>query len=178
MEDSIMVELLKSRRAAIEAGHRRYFGMPCQHGHTGERRTKNYQCVECENVRKLAGYYRRRAAGWKAGHRPQRPNTIYRHIRRYLLLPSYRERLSPRLGCTGNTLRTHIESLWQPEMTWENYGIAGWQIDHRVPLGKGGSEHFTNLQPLWRVQNSRKACLLEPYPSAMVTPSLLEVTKP
>jgi hypothetical protein len=57
-------------------------------------------------------------------------------------------------------------------MTWENYGLDGWHIDHIIPLSKakelakvnGTTEteeliklcHYTNLQPLWQWQNFEK----------------------
>ncbi len=37
------------------------------------------------------------------------------------------------IGCSLLQLRQHIESKWQPGMTWENYGIRGWHIDHIKP---------------------------------------------
>ena len=65
------------------------------------------------------------------------------------------------LGCTFEVFKTHIESLWEPWMTWENYGLYngelnyGWDIDHIVPIssaineeGVMGLNHYTNLQPL------------------------------
>jgi hypothetical protein len=48
-------------------------------------------------------------------------------------------------------------------MTWENYGLHGWHIDHMIPLVSGNTEeeifqlcHFTNLQPLWWYENLEK----------------------
>jgi len=65
------------------------------------------------------------------------------------------------LGCTFQEFKNHIESLWQPWMTWDNYGLYdgsldyGWDIDHVKPLATAISEediiklnHYTNLQPL------------------------------
>lgn len=69
------------------------------------------------------------------------------------------------VGCTIPELRTHIASLFKPGMSWENYGIGGWVIDHVLPCSKFDlSEeaeqqkcfHFTNLQPLWDIQNRKK----------------------
>jgi hypothetical protein len=58
------------------------------------------------------------------------------------------------LGCSLERLKAHLESLFQPGMTWENYGQ--WQIDHVYPLSKSKSLehletlfHYSNLQPLW-----------------------------
>ncbi len=40
------------------------------------------------------------------------------------------------IGCTWNEYRLYIESLWEPWMTWENYGsLPGqWEIDHILPI--------------------------------------------
>jgi len=47
-----------------------------------------------------------------------------------------------------------IESLFKVNMTWENYGE--WEIDHIIPLSKGGEHDVNNLQPLWKNENRRK----------------------
>lgn len=74
------------------------------------------------------------------------------------------------IGCTVEELKRHIESQFEPGMTWENWGYRGWHIDHRTPLASfdlSKSEqvkaafHFTNLQPLWAGQNLRKGAKLD-----------------
>lgn len=75
------------------------------------------------------------------------------------------------LGCSPRELREHLESLFKPGMSWENYGVKGWHIDHKRPLAsfrlvnESGSMdareirramHFTNLQPLWYWENQSK----------------------
>jgi hypothetical protein len=61
------------------------------------------------------------------------------------------------LGCSVEDLKTHIESMWLPGMTWENWSLRGWHIDHIIPLYKFDltdpdqvkiSCNFKNLQPL------------------------------
>jgi hypothetical protein len=70
------------------------------------------------------------------------------------------------LGCTGDFLKTYLESKFLPGMSWENYGRNGWHIDHIVPLsGQDLTDptilaricHYTNLQPLWRGDNISKS---------------------
>jgi hypothetical protein len=72
--------------------------------------------------------------------------------------------------CTPQELRNHIESLFQPEMTWENYGrnklgMKVWQVDHIISLNQFDLSkeedrlkafHYTNLQPLWWEDNAKK----------------------
>lgn len=73
------------------------------------------------------------------------------------------------LGCTLEQLKNHLESLFTPGMTWKNYGK--WHIDHIIPLcdfNLNNKEefkkavHFTNLQPLWAVDNYRKGSKKRP----------------
>lgn len=69
------------------------------------------------------------------------------------------------LGCSLVELKTYLESLFQLGMSWENYGKNGWHIDHIIPcaafdLSKPEEQHkcfhYTNLQPLWAIDNLRK----------------------
>lgn len=63
------------------------------------------------------------------------------------------------LGCSIEDLKLHLESLFTPEMSWENYG-SYWHIDHIKPLSKFDLTdreqfleacNYMNLQPLfWR----------------------------
>lgn len=71
--------------------------------------------------------------------------------------------MSEILGCDWSALMAHLESKFAPGMTWANYGTE-WVIDHHVPLASARNEvelmrlcHFTNLRPLGKVDNLRKA---------------------
>lgn len=70
------------------------------------------------------------------------------------------------LGCTIEELRLHLESKFENGMTWDNHGRHGWHIDHIKPLSSFDlsdpeqlklAVHYTNLQPLWAVDNLRKS---------------------
>jgi hypothetical protein len=68
------------------------------------------------------------------------------------------------IGCDWPSLREHIENLFQNGMTWENYGMYGWHIDHIIPLSSAKTLeeleklcHYTNLQPLWAEDNLKKS---------------------
>lgn len=65
------------------------------------------------------------------------------------------------LGCSFEEFKLHLESKFEPWMTWENYGLYngelnyGWDIDHIIPTSSANTEdeliklnHHTNLQPL------------------------------
>lgn len=69
------------------------------------------------------------------------------------------------LGCSIEEFKKHIESLWRPGMTWENYGQWSWVIDHIMPLDYFDLTdrkqvlvacHYTNLQPMWWNDNIAK----------------------
>jgi hypothetical protein len=68
------------------------------------------------------------------------------------------------IGCSPEFLKQHIEKLFLNEMSWENYGLFGWHIDHIIPLSSSKNEsefyrlcHYTNLQPLWAEDNLKKS---------------------
>ncbi len=69
------------------------------------------------------------------------------------------------IGCSVNQLKQHLESQFTKDMTWDNYGMYGWHIDHIKPCAKFDLSkpeeqrkcfHYTNLQPLWAKDNLSK----------------------
>lgn len=69
------------------------------------------------------------------------------------------------LGCSVPFLKTYLESLFKPGMSWSNWAHKGWHIDHIVPLSAFDLTdreqflracHYTNLQPLWAAENLAK----------------------
>lgn len=70
------------------------------------------------------------------------------------------------LGCSVDEARQYIESQFTKNMTWDNWGIHGWHIDHVIPISYFNLEdpdqqrqcfHYTNLRPLWGKENIRKS---------------------
>ena len=68
------------------------------------------------------------------------------------------------IGLDIPLLKKYLESKFQEGMTWDNYGLFGWHIDHIIPLSSANSEeefyklcHYTNLQPLWAKDNLMKS---------------------
>ena len=69
------------------------------------------------------------------------------------------------IGCNVQDLRKHLESKFTEGMSWDNMGVGGWEVDHKKPCAKFNLEdpeeqkkcfHWTNLQPLWALDNLRK----------------------
>lgn len=76
------------------------------------------------------------------------------------------------LGCSVSEVRLHLEKQFQPGMSWDNYGSGDdrWSIDHIIPViafdltdsfQQKACFHYTNLQPLWCLENSRKATRIQ-----------------
>ena len=75
------------------------------------------------------------------------------------------------LGCSIPEFKTYLEARFYPNpktgeaMTWENWTLDGWHIDHIKPLSAFDltdrlqflqAAHHTNLQPLWAQENLSK----------------------
>ena len=75
------------------------------------------------------------------------------------------------LGCTINKYKKYLESKFYPnptngeQMTWENYGLHGWHIDHIRPCASFDLTNekeqlecfnFKNTQPMWAEENRQK----------------------
>jgi hypothetical protein len=70
------------------------------------------------------------------------------------------------LGFSIYDFRNYLESKFIEGMTWDNYGLKGWHIDHIRPCASFDLTdpeqqkqcfHYTNLQPLWAEDNLRKS---------------------
>lgn len=68
------------------------------------------------------------------------------------------------LGCSIEELKLHLEKQFSKGMNWKNYGM--WHIDHIRPCASFDLSlekeqklcfHYTNLQPLWAIDNLRKS---------------------
>jgi hypothetical protein len=76
---------------------------------------------------------------------------------KYLKIGSCKEYL----GADPTLVKEYIKKQFQPGMTWDNHGK--WHIDHIIPLSSAKNEqelkqlfHYTNLQPLWKLDNLKK----------------------
>lgn len=64
------------------------------------------------------------------------------------------------LGCSIEYFKQHLKKQFKKGMNWDNYGK--WHIDHIIPcdsfdLSKASEQkkcfHYSNLQPLWAIDN-------------------------
>lgn len=69
------------------------------------------------------------------------------------------------LGCSFEDFAIYLESKFESGMTWDNYEINGWHVDHIMPcaifdLAKADHQkrcfHFSNMQPMWASENRSK----------------------
>jgi len=69
------------------------------------------------------------------------------------------------IGCTPNELQRHMESQFEPWMTWENQGLGGWDIEHikactkfdlTCPEQQRACFNWSNLQPMEHIKNIKK----------------------
>ena len=72
------------------------------------------------------------------------------------------------VGCTLDELIQHLERQFAPGMAWDNFG--DWHIDHIRPCASFDLEnpeevkacfHYSNLQPLWSIDNLRKGTSIQ-----------------
>lgn len=77
---------------------------------------------------------------------------------------SKRSRFREIIGIDPQGFRSYIESKFKEGMSWDNYGLYTWHIDHIIPLSSAKTiqeveqlSHYTNLQPLWMKENIEKS---------------------
>lgn len=72
------------------------------------------------------------------------------------------------LGCSIQELKVYLEAKFTPGMSWMNWGLYTWHIDHIKPLSSFDltdrkqfleAVNYTNLQPLWSTDNLTKSNL-------------------
>lgn len=79
---------------------------------------------------------------------------------------SKKERVLKYIGCSLDELKKHLEKKFRQGMNWDNNTNEGWHIDHILPVSSfdhsneeqiGKCWHYSNLQPLWAMDNYRKS---------------------
>jgi hypothetical protein len=87
---------------------------------------------------------------------------IYWNLKKSLRQPAV-ERV---IQCTIPELKAHLESLFEPWMSWDNWGRKGWHIDHSVAVSEFDLTdeqqllkcyHWSNMRPLHWLENVKQA---------------------
>ena len=69
------------------------------------------------------------------------------------------------LGCSIEFLKSYLESRFTEGMSWDNWSLHGWHIDHVKPLASFDllnpeqfkiAVNYNNLQPMWALDNLKK----------------------
>lgn len=90
-----------------------------------------------------------------------RLRTLVRNSFRKKGYSRFESRTEEIVGINYNEFKIYMESKFVDGMSWENRGE--WHIDHIIPLSAAKSQeelialsHYTNLQPLWAMDNLKK----------------------
>lgn len=146
-----------------------------------EKKLKKHKAWREANAEKLRAWHRENYAKNKAkilnknklrGRVRRATDPVYRVIAnmrtavgRFLTGRVRAGRTMALIGCSREELRAHLESQFKDGMSWENYGRNGWHVDHKHPVSRfdltnpdqqRACFHWTNLQPLWAIDNIRK----------------------
>jgi hypothetical protein len=133
-----------------------------------------YQLMNKENKKEYDVEYRKNnwhkireyKLEWEKKNRNNPLFKIKRNLRRRInhVVKGHRksERTEELIGCSFKEFINHIERQFKVGMSWDNYGITGWHIDHIIPcykfdLSKPEQQkecfHFSNQRPLWAQEN-------------------------
>ena len=125
---------------------------------------KYYKVWRKKNVKKSSGYTRK-----YVNSKPQAKLALKLRTRMRAALRNQGGEKSKKtmklIGCTINYLKQHLEKQFQKGMNWENHTKHGWHIDHIIPINKFDLTdpeqqticfNYTNLQPLWAIENLKK----------------------
>ena len=124
-----------------------------------EYKKKHYQ----ENSEKV----KRRVTEYQKNRRKTDP--LFRlkcNVRNMLNRAIKTKRTEEIIGCSYKHLKQHLENQFTEGMSWDNYGLFGWHVDHIRPLSwfdltnedeVAKANHYSNLQPLWAEDNLSKS---------------------
>jgi len=171
MADATNIQII-SRKEARTVGQKWYFsGTPCKYGHIDKRKVTNGHCFQCnreansewkaDNQEAVSAYNsqyyanniekeKTRISGY---YKATQPDRIAKHA-------FYRAK---RMGLSGDFTGEDILRLFDKQNgLCATCGVNvedGYHIDHKTPLGRGGSNFITNIQILCASCNFNKGRL-------------------
>lgn len=92
-------------------------------------------------------------------------NIIRNRLRIALKSGTKKSKTMDLLGCSLSDFKSYIESKFEVGMTWDNWSINGWHVDHVKPLDSfdltdekqlAEACHYSNMQPMWADENRKK----------------------
>ncbi len=140
---------------------------------------RKYREANLEELRyKNKMYHRNKAAELSAKRKIRVNSTPLRQFKERIRLLTkgafYRLKQDKRfnthsiLGADWHTVKEHFISQFKDEMTWEAFIAGEIHVDHIKPLASAKTEeelialcHYTNLQPLWCLDNLSKGATFE-----------------
>jgi hypothetical protein len=132
----------------------------CRKNKERSKYTGDYHKNRLQNLSPEQKFLRTQQLTENARKRRKDPNTKLKEALRARIYNSMRNNKNNTsleyLGCSIDEYKIHLQNQFTPEMNWENWG-SYWEIDHIVPLSKGGTFHFTNTQPLTITNNRKKS---------------------
>lgn len=90
------------------------------------------------------------------------------------------------MGCSPKEMVAHIESRFCDGMSWSNYGVDGWHLDHIIPCKKFDLSkeeqcyvcfNWRNIRPLWGKDNWTRRHMLHLSEALDLDPVLVEMAK-
>lgn len=130
---------------------------------------KKYYIKNCETCKqKNRKYHREHRKEFNIRYKTDIQYRLANTLRTHLLILINKQKATKKdsalklVGCSLTELKTYLESLWQPGMSWNNHTSDGWHIDHIKPVNtfdltdleqQRKCFHYTNLRPLWAKEN-------------------------
>ena len=173
--------LRMSRKEAMASGLTKYWPLkPCNRGHDSMRRSKG-PCIECERIGRRAWKVanpeiaaRSSASAWaKRNPERHRANSAkWSKANGWYSTQAVNERRARKRGAEGAYSRLDIDGLRQAQRNRcaHCYETGQLEVDHIVPLARGGTNWPSNLQLLCRSCNARKGTRIEGRRNPRVDP--------